>query len=112
MPIAGIVRSEYAMTVTQSYSLSLTYTSLRMYVPQAAPAARPEASEGTPSAPAADTVTLSPEATAPPAADTTSASTQPATAGSETASSQTPTPPVETTETPAETPQTPAAPTS
>lgn len=102
------------MTVTQSYSLSLTYTSLRMYVPHAAPASVPTSSENKPPASAGDTVTLSPGATAPPAADEASTSTPPATAGSETASSngQTSTSPVETTGTPAETPQTPPAATS
>lgn len=66
------------MTVTQSCSLSLTYTSLRMYVSQAAPVAVPASSENTPAPSAGDTVTLSPEATAPPVVDETSASAQPA----------------------------------
>jgi Ca2+-binding EF-hand superfamily protein len=65
------------MTVTQSYSLSLTYTSLRMYVSQTAPAVVPASSENMPAPPAGDTVTLSPEATAPPVVDETPASAQP-----------------------------------
>lgn len=80
------------MTVTQSYSLSLTYTSLRMYGPQAAPASVPAPPENKPAS-AGDTVTLSPEATA-------------------SSDSQTPASPIEATETPAETPQAPAPPTS
>jgi hypothetical protein len=58
------------MTVTQSYSLSLTYTSLRMYQPQTAPAANPASSGQTPTASPGDRVTLSPEATPPPAEET------------------------------------------
>lgn len=58
------------MTVTQSYSLSLTYTSLRVYLPQTPPATVPAPSENKPTAPTGDTVTLSPEATAPPAVGT------------------------------------------
>jgi hypothetical protein len=58
------------MTVTQSYSLSLTYTSLRMYLPQTTPAASPASSEHKPTASASDTVTLSPEATSPPVEET------------------------------------------
>ena len=61
------------MTVTQSYSLSLTYTSLRMYLPTTAPAAVPASSENRPVASSGDTVTLSPEATSPPAVDETPA---------------------------------------
>lgn len=56
------------MTVTQSYSLSLTYSSLRMYVTQTPPAAVPS-SQSTPAAPVADTVTLSPESTTPAVVD-------------------------------------------
>ena len=56
------------MTVTQSYSLSLTYTSLRMYVTQTPPGAVPS-SESTPAAPVADTVALSPESTTPAVVD-------------------------------------------
>ena len=53
------------MTVMQSYSLSLTYTSLRMDVSQTAPATVPTSPENAPVAKTGDTVTLSPEATAP-----------------------------------------------
>jgi hypothetical protein len=59
-----MVRSEQAMTVMQSYSLSLTYSSLRIDLPHRPPATVPASSETTPAAPAGDTVTLSPEATA------------------------------------------------
>lgn len=59
------------MTVMQSYSLSLTYTSLRMYVSQTAPATVPASSENAPVAKTGDTVTLSPEATTPPVVDET-----------------------------------------
>ncbi len=65
------------MTVTQSYSLSLTYTSLRMYLPQTAPATIPASSEDKSTASADDRVTLSPEATPPPVEETP-ASAQPA----------------------------------
>jgi hypothetical protein len=61
------------MTVTQSYSLSLTYTSLRMYLPQTPPLPVPASAENTPAASSGDTVTLSPEATAPPVVDETPA---------------------------------------
>jgi hypothetical protein len=53
------------MTVTQSYSLSLSYTSLRMYVMQTAPATVPASPESTSGASQGDSVTLSPEAAAP-----------------------------------------------
>jgi hypothetical protein len=56
------------MTVTQSYSLSLTYTSLRMYIAQTPPTSVSSA-QNTPAAPAGDTVTLSPEATTPSIVD-------------------------------------------
>ena len=46
------------MTVMQSYSLSLTYTSLRMYVSQTAPATVPASSENAPVAKTGDTVTV------------------------------------------------------
>ena len=82
------------MTVTQSYSLSLTYTSLRMYLPQTATAAVPASSENSPAAPTGDTVTLSPEAKAPPVVD------------------ETPAPPVDAPETPVPSPEAPSAPTS
>ena len=65
------------MTVTQSYSLSLTYASLRMYLPQTAPAAVPASSEHKSTASAGDRVTLSPEAT-PPSVEETPVSAQPA----------------------------------
>jgi hypothetical protein len=64
------------MTATQSYSLSLTYTSLRTYLPQTPPAAVPASSGPKSTASAADKVTLSPEATPP--VDETVASAQPA----------------------------------
>jgi hypothetical protein len=81
------------MTVTQSYSLSLTYTSLRMYLPQTAPAAVPASSENKPAASTGDTVTLSPEATAPP-------------------ETQVPAQPVDESQAPAASPEAPSAPTS
>lgn len=90
------------MTVTQSYSLSLTYTSLRMYLPQTLPAAAPATSENKPAAPTGDTVTLSPEATA-------SAQSEGAAGGTATSETQATPSPVETPETP---PEAPSAPTS
>src|SRR5262245_5641510 len=105
MPIAGIVRSDYAMTVTQSYSLSLTYTSLRMYLPQTPPPAVPATSENKPATPAGDTVTLSPEATA-------TAPTEQAASETATPETQVPASPVETPETPVVSPEAPSAPTS
>lgn len=91
------------MTVTQSFSLSLTYTSLRMYLPQSTPAAAAPASQNTPAATADDSVTLSPQATAPAAADQLPASTQPEESVNGTpASPDVPVsaPPVESSETP------------
>ena len=96
------------MTVTQSYSLSLTYTSLRMYLPQTSAAAVPATSENKPVAPAGDTVTLSPEATASAQSERAASGT----ATPETQASASPVETPETPETPVEAPATPSAPTS
>jgi hypothetical protein len=101
------------MTVTQSFSLSLTYTSLRMYLPQAAPAAVSASSQNSPTAPAGDTVTLSPEATAQQNPEQTPASSQPEGSVSQTLpDAQAPAPPVDAPETPVPSPEAPSAPTS
>jgi len=100
------------MTVTQSYSLSLTYTSLRMYLPQTAPAAVPASSENRPAAATGDTVTLSPGATAPPVVDELPASSQPDGSVSGTvAPAPVPAQPVDQPDAPAS-PEAPSAPTS
>ena len=95
------------MTVTQSYSLSLTYTSLRMYLPQTAPAAVPASPENSPAAPTGDTVTLSPEATAPQTVDETPALAQP-----EGSVSRSPSPEAQVPPPPVDAPEAPSAPTS
>jgi len=91
----------------------LTYTSLRMYLPQTAPAAVPASSDNRPAASAGDTVTLSPEATAPPVVDELPASAQPDGSVSGTVPpAQVPAQAVDEPEAPAASPEAPSVPTS